>query len=122
MFYQNDCFLRFDEFRKCWLQNSKNSKNVVLHFIFLIIRYITCNTYETKSSLYLLKAIRRLSMDSPKLIHEISKVLNKVFVDGCEINKMMDEIKQFQKEAEKSEYNLDKLEGKVIRIEIIIIY
>lgn len=61
-------------------------------------------------------------MDSPKLTHEISKVLNKVFVDGCEINKMMDEIKQFQKEAEKSEYNLDKLEGKVIRIKIIIIY
>lgn len=89
----------------------------------LIICYITCNTYnETNSSLYLLKAIRRLSMDSPKLTHEISKVLNKVFVDGCEINKMMDEIKQFQKEAEKSEYNLDKLEGKVIRIEIIIIY
>lgn len=85
--------------------------------MFLIIRYITCNTCnETNSSLYPLQAIRRLSMDSRKLIDEISKVLNKVFVDGCEINKMMDEIKLFQKEAEKSEYNLDKLEGKVICI------
>lgn len=62
-------------------------------------------------SLYPLKAIRRLSWDDQNLIDEISTVLNKVFIDGFEVDKMMEEINSLHEEAYNLEFNLVKREG-----------
>lgn len=59
------------------------------------------------------KAIRRLSHDDIQLIEKMSEILNKVVTKGQEMNKIMSDLEDFRKKAEKSEKILKEMEGKM---------
>lgn len=67
-----------------------------------------------------MKAIRRLCEDDVKLMGDVSDVMNKVFTKGEIMEGLIEELKEFQKEAQNWE-QLFQNEGKLIKSTYILL-
>lgn len=60
---------------------------------------------------FFFQAIRRLSGDDEHLIKKICEIINKVFCKGKEMEKMMEDLKDFRKLTAEQEKLLKEYEG-----------